>query len=114
MYYAFIDGIIQEINDQFVLQESPYTAQKLIPAQLPRMTSQDIQTIKDAFSHDTDIMAFDMDCKRWRAWWGNPTVTGNQTPSTLSEALDNADPALFPNIRFDLTVSSEYCRKMAP
>ena len=100
LYNVFVDNIVEELEDQFIVTKPTFTAQLLIPTNLHKMAANDQLIIKHAYEPDINGDAFDMECRRWKARW-----SGEQNPpSTLTTTLDALDAELYPNISLILTV----------
>ena len=77
LYNAFVDNIVDELEDQFIVPKPTFTAQLLFPTNLHKMAADDQLKIKHAHEPDINGGAFDMECKRWKACW-----SGEQNPQT--------------------------------
>ena len=75
LYNVFVDNIVEELEDRFILPKPTFTAQLSILTNLHKMADDDQLIIKHAYEPDINGDAFYMECRRWKARW-----SGEQNP----------------------------------
>ena len=102
IYFPLVDHLVQELNDRLLSQENRFLGRYLVPAKLNAFNSRVQDKLYETYKTDlSEKRDFDNEILRWQTKWSH---SSDEKPVTLTEALQHANPDLYPNVVTIITI----------
>ena len=98
VFVPFVDNLIAELDSRFsAMSNAAVQGFQLLPPSLPFMTSQQQQSMLDAYRLDLpDATSFDAEIRRWKKKWEG--VAAELLPKTICQVLGGIYAMAYPNV----------------
>ena len=98
VFVPFVDNLIAELDSRFsAMSNAAVQGFQLLPPSLPFMTSQQQQSMLDAYRLDLpDATSFDVEIRRWKKKWEG--VAAELLPKTICQVLGGINAMAYPNV----------------
>ncbi|CAC5359187.1 unnamed protein product [Mytilus coruscus] len=103
LFYIFLDHLVTELESRLIQSEDRFLAEYLVPVKLQGLTSDNIETICNAYNDDIGTPEqLQEEISRWKTRWSMTIL--ETKPKTLHETVVTTNKNLYPNISAIISV----------